>query len=86
MSVNSLTRAIGILGSQTALARACGKRQGHVWWWLNRSMQVPAEHVLTIERATNGKVTRSDLRPDIYPVDLPAPPRTPDALSAAVTL
>ncbi len=64
-----LQRAISILGGQSALARACGGRvrQQHVWNWLNRDKKVPAEHVLTIELATEGQVTRFQLRPDIYP-------------------
>lgn len=70
MTTSALGRAISICGSQSALARACGKKQAHVWWWLNRSKRVPAEHVIAVERATEGKITRSDLRPDIYPIEL----------------
>lgn len=64
---NHLQRAIEILGGQSALARACGKKQAHVWYWLNRSGRVPAEQAITIEQATGGEVSRHDLRPDIYP-------------------
>ncbi|WP_423170698.1 transcriptional regulator [Vibrio diabolicus] len=32
-----------------------------------KSGRVPAEFVLPIEQATQGQVTRSQLRPDIYP-------------------
>jgi DNA-binding transcriptional regulator YdaS (Cro superfamily) len=41
-----------------------------------KSVGVPAIHCLTIERATNGVVTRQELRPDDYWLiwpDLPAP-------------
>jgi DNA-binding transcriptional regulator YdaS (Cro superfamily) len=38
-----------------------------VWNWINRDRKVPAEFVLAIERATGGRVTRHQLRPDIYP-------------------
>ena len=62
-----LEKAVEIVGGQSALARACGVKQGHVWYWLNEADQVPAEHVLKIEEATGGKVSRHDLRPDIYP-------------------
>jgi len=61
-----LSRAIENLGSQSALARACGVKQGHVWHWLNKSRNVPADYVLTIEAATGGAVTRHELRPDIF--------------------
>lgn len=54
-------------GGQSALARICGVKQGHVWRWLNTpGALVPAEHVLKIERATDGKVSRRELRPDVF--------------------
>jgi DNA-binding transcriptional regulator YdaS (Cro superfamily) len=64
-SLNALKRAVKIAGGQTALGRACGKKQQHVWNWLNKSRRVPAEDVLAVEAATG--VSRHDLRPDIYP-------------------
>jgi len=69
MSQTPLEKAIKVAGSQAELARRIGKKQAHVWNWLNRDSQVPAEAVLSIEAATNGKVTRHDLRPDLYPVE-----------------
>ena len=65
-TVQALKRAIEKAGGQSALARACGVKQGHVWHWLNKSLRVPAEHVLAVEAATGGSVTRYDLRPDIF--------------------
>lgn len=64
-----LEKAVRIAGGQSALARACGGRlrQQHIWNWLNRDGKVPAEYVLSIERATGGRVKRHQLRPDIYP-------------------
>ena len=67
-ALHHLRQAIGILGGQSALARACGVKQGHVWSWLNKSGKCPAGHVITIEEATSGKVTRQQLRPDLYPL------------------
>ena len=64
--VAALSRAIEKLGGQSALARACGVKQGHVWHWLNKSRSVPANYVLAIEAATGGAVTRHELRPDIF--------------------
>lgn len=60
-----LERAIDVAGSQAALARRIGKKQAHVWNWLHRDRRVPAESVLDIERETG--VSRSELRPDLYP-------------------
>lgn len=62
-----LRRAIALAGGQSALARAINSRQQNIWFWLNKSGRVPAEFVLLIEQATQGQVTRSQLRPDIYP-------------------
>ncbi len=66
--MNALTRAVTLLGSQVAMARAVGGtvKQQHVWKWL-RSGRVPAEHVIGVSRATGWKVTPHQLRPDIYP-------------------
>jgi DNA-binding transcriptional regulator YdaS (Cro superfamily) len=60
-----LEKAIGICGGQTALANAIGVQQPHIWNWLNRKgAQTPVEYCALIEQATNGAVTRKDLRPD----------------------
>ena len=64
--IRALEKAIGLLGGQSALAAVCGKKQGHVWAWLHRTKRVPAEMVLTIESATGGRVSRHELRPDIF--------------------
>jgi len=69
----ALERAIAIKGSQSALARAVGKKQAHVWYWLNKG-QVPAEIAPKIEAATGGQVSKENLRPDVFG---PAPTSTP---------
>jgi DNA-binding transcriptional regulator YdaS (Cro superfamily) len=56
--------------TQTELAGKLGLTQGAISQWLRK--RVPADRVLAIERATGGKVTRHELRPDLYPVE----PRT----------
>lgn len=67
MKKSPLRRAVDEVGGQAALAKAIGAAPQHVWNWLNRDNRVPAEWVLPIEAATQGKVTRHQLRPDIYP-------------------
>ena len=62
-----LQKAVDIIGSQTALARLLGVKQQHVYYWLKKN--VPANRVLQIERALHGRVTRYELRPDLYPKD-----------------
>lgn len=41
--------------------------QGLVSQW-ERGTTIPAERAVEIERATGGEVSRSDLRPDLWPV------------------
>ena len=71
MSNEALMRACDLAGGQAELARRIGTRQSLVWYWLNSSKRgVPAEFVLSIERETG--VSRSELRPDLWPADLEA--------------
>ncbi len=83
--VAALKRAIAIVGSQAELARRVAAstgnpkvKQAHVWNWLNRDEEVPAEVVLAIEAATvdektgRPRVLRNDLRPDLYPENVAA--------------
>ena len=55
--------AIDSLGGVTAVARLCGVKPPSVWEWKRRG-SIPIERCADIERATNGAVTRRDLRPD----------------------
>lgn len=58
----ALQRAIKIVGDQTALAKSLGVSPQAVCQW----DQVPPRRVLKIEELCQGKITRHDLRPDIY--------------------
>jgi DNA-binding transcriptional regulator YdaS (Cro superfamily) len=66
MKNDALPRAVELVGGQSALARSVGVSQATVWYWLNKMPHAPAEFVVAIEAATAGKVTRSDLRPDLF--------------------
>lgn len=83
--MKALARAVEIAGSQAELARRVAKhskndkvRQAHVWNWLNRDFEVPADMVLAVEASTlddttgRPRVLRHDLRPDIYPEEVAA--------------
>lgn len=61
-----IARAIELVGGQTALAKACGVSQQLVWHWLHVAEKIPAERAIDIERATDGKVSRGDIRPDLW--------------------
>lgn len=67
--IEALRRAKDLLGSEAAVADAVGVKQPSVNYILNDGKKVPAEWCLALERATTGKVTRHDLRPDLYPVE-----------------
>ena len=68
MSTEALKRACDVAGGQKPLADRIGTTQSQVWYWLTKSKRgVPAEFVLSIERATG--VSRSELRPDLWPVE-----------------
>jgi TorA maturation chaperone TorD len=67
MGGNALAAAVDLVGGQAKLARILGVTQPNVWHWLHKSERVPGEYVLKIEEATGGRITRHDLRPDLYP-------------------
>ena len=65
--LSPLQRAIALFGSQQALADDLGVSQSHISFWLTRAKKgVPPEYCGAIERLTQGKVTRKQLRPDIF--------------------
>lgn len=64
--MDSIKKAVKAAGNMSILARACKVTPQAVRKWVV-SGRVPAEQVLNVERATEMRVTRYDLRPDIYP-------------------
>ena len=68
--VQAIQNAARILGNQAALARALGVTAPTIGQWLNPGVStgraVPPKQCVRIERLTDGKVTRIDLRPDDY--------------------
>ena len=53
-------------GAAAAIARSVGVHPVMVSQWAAKTKAVSAERCVAIERATNGAVTRADLRPDDY--------------------
>jgi len=51
-------------GAQKHLAIAVGVTKGFIWQLVHNKRPVPLELCAPIEQATNGEVTRKDLRPD----------------------
>lgn len=60
-------RACEIIGSQTQVAKVVGVCQQAVSKVRLSNRRISAEWVIPIERATGGRVTRHELRPDLYP-------------------
>lgn len=67
-----LQRAVLLAGNQTRLARKIGKGQAHVAMWLKRGRVAPTA-CIAIETAVDGRVTRYELRPDVFG----PPPQSP---------
>ena len=65
--MSHLVKAIEIVGSATLLASAIGVRQSAISNWRARGTVIDPFYCVAIERATNGAVTRQDLRPDDWP-------------------
>lgn len=65
--MDALQRAIEAAGGLTRLAERIGVSPQVVSNW--RSRGIPADRVLAVERASDGKVSRSELRPDLYPLE-----------------
>lgn len=60
----AIKRAAEAVHGQAALARAIGVQPPTVNQWLSGLRPVPAERCAAIELATEGRVTRIDLRPE----------------------
>lgn len=62
----NIQKAVEVLGSQAAMAKAVGVSQPFVNDMLHSRKRVPAELCQKMEAATNGAVTRYELRPDVF--------------------
>lgn len=58
-------KAIEIAGSETRLAKAIGFSQ-HAVWSARRKGRPSAEMAAAIDKFTEGKVSKQDLRPDLW--------------------
>lgn len=70
--MDALNRAIDLFGTQAEFAEKLQVKPMAISQWKKRG--VPAERCREIERVTEGKVTRAELRPDIFGNDDVAPP------------
>jgi DNA-binding transcriptional regulator YdaS (Cro superfamily) len=66
--MSGIQKAVDASGGTSKLAAKLGVSQPVVSNWKKRG--VPANRVLAVEAATDGKVTRHELRPDLYPQEV----------------
>jgi len=71
--MNAIHKAIETVGSQEKLAAQLGIKQPTVSEWARGERPVPVARCIQIERATNGVVSRKDLRPDDWQRYWPEP-------------
>lgn len=64
MDTSALREACKLVGGQAALGRKIGRKQSTIWNWLQKG--IPADDCPAVERATEGQVTRYQLRPDVF--------------------
>lgn len=64
-----IDEVVRLAGGQAELARRCNTSQPRIWQCINRNLRIPADLVIPFERAVDGRVTRFQLRPDLYPRD-----------------
>jgi DNA-binding transcriptional regulator YdaS (Cro superfamily) len=78
--------AVQLLGSQSALARACGYSRSGICLALHGKRMITAELAVAIDQATGGEVSRAVLRPDLFrPARAALEPRlAPDAISPSI--
>jgi len=70
-----ISEAIRLKGSQQKLAEAAGCSQQQISYLMKEASGISAEMALKVERATDGAVSRHELRPDIYgPAPQPSQP------------
>jgi DNA-binding transcriptional regulator YdaS (Cro superfamily) len=65
-SQSAIQKAVEVLGGRRELCAASGISEQAVSFWLAGSRQISAEYAIRVEEATGGRVTRSELRPDLF--------------------
>ncbi|MDE2255946.1 MAG: helix-turn-helix domain-containing protein [Betaproteobacteria bacterium] len=66
MTTNPIQRAVEIAGGNAALARLLNTKPSLVSQWVTGRRPVAAHWGRKIEDATDGAVTRCELRPDVF--------------------
>ncbi|WP_206679314.1 transcriptional regulator [Endozoicomonas acroporae] len=61
--MDAIEKAAKIAGNKSKLANLLGISAQAVSKWV----RIPSDRVIQIERALDGKISRRELRPDLYP-------------------
>ena len=64
--MSPIQKAVDVVGGQSRLADLLGVSPSFVSQWVAGARPVPATRCGAIESATGGKVSRADLRPDVF--------------------
>lgn len=62
--MENINKAIDLCGGPSKMASILGVTPQAVCFWRDGKRKLAAEYCASIEQATNGEVTRRDLRPD----------------------
>jgi DNA-binding transcriptional regulator YdaS (Cro superfamily) len=63
---DAILKAKQLFKTQEEMAKACGVSQNSVFNWLKGNTKPTGKSARLIEIATGGRVTREELRPDIF--------------------
>ena len=66
MSIEAVKKAISLLGNQAKLAKEISLSQSTISKWTHGKRLPTGKNARAIEIATGGRVTREELRPDIF--------------------
>ena len=64
MIAYAIERAAEVVGNKSVLSRAVGVQPPTLQQWIKGTRPIPIQKCIAIERATDGLVTRKDLRPN----------------------
>ena len=67
MNIKEYLKLSGV--TQAEFADELGVTQGFIGQLVRNERPIPATKVIAIEKATNGIVSRYDLRPDVFPIE-----------------
>lgn len=84
MTVTSaIEEAVALVGSEAKLGEAAGGFSQNAIWQAKRKNRISSELALGVHRATNGIVSASRLRPDLWPTPAHVPSFAPEHAGAA---